>query len=86
MQGVHKVVEVDIANTRIVFNGRKGYVMCGYLDLKTAAKFNQVACKITGVSTIKEARATHIHSLTPEARKFGIYKGQPVKEALKLIA
>jgi len=70
----------------IILKGAKGYIMCGYLNLKAAAKFNDAAAKITGVSSIKEALNTKIHSLSPAAVRLGLYKGQPVKDALKIIA
>lgn len=60
--------------------------MCGYLDLKAADKFKDVAAKIVGVSSIEEALKADIHSCTGQARKLGIYKNQPVKEALLVIA
>lgn len=69
----------------ILLKGSRGYVMCGYLNLKAAERFKDVAIKITGVSTIKEALKASVHSLSRPARKLGIYKGQPVKEALKII-
>ena len=36
----------------ILLRGSRGYVMCGYLNLKAAEKFKEAAVKITGVSTI----------------------------------
>jgi len=70
----------------ILFRGSRGYIMCGYLNLKSAAKFKDVAAKIVGVSTIPQALRTDIHSVTSAARRLGIYKDQPVREALKIIA
>ena len=70
----------------IVLRGRKGYIMCGYLNLKVAEKFKDSAAKITGVSTIQEALRASIHSCTRSAKRLGIYKGQPVKETLAMIA
>jgi len=70
----------------ILLKGTKGYIMCGYLNLKAASKFNDAAAKITGVSNIKEALNTKIHSLSRCAVRLGVYKGQPVKDALKIIA
>jgi uncharacterized protein YunC (DUF1805 family) len=70
----------------ILIRGSRGYVMCGYLNLKAAEKFKDAAVKITGVSTIEEALKAAVHSLTSPARKLGIYKGQPVKEVIKIIA
>ena len=69
----------------ILLRGSRGYVMCGYLNLKAAERFKDAAIKITGISTIKEALKASVHSCTSSARKVGIYKGQPIKEALKII-
>ena len=70
----------------ILLNGSRGYVMCGYLNLSAAEKFKDAAVKITGVSTIEEALKSTVHSCTGIARKAGIYKGQPIKEVLRIIA
>jgi uncharacterized protein YunC (DUF1805 family) len=70
----------------IVLRGTKGYVMCGYLNLKAAQKFKDVAIKIVGVSSIEEALKAPVHSTTPPARKLGIHKGDLVKDILKIIA
>ena len=70
----------------ILLRGSRGYVMCGYLNLKAAERFKDAAIKITGISTIEEALKTSVHSCTSSARKLGIYKGQPIKEVLKIIA
>lgn len=69
----------------IVLKGNKGYVMCGYLNLKAAEKFKDVAIKVTGVSTITEACKAQVSSCTSSAKKLRIYKGQPVQEVLKII-
>lgn len=70
----------------ILLKGRKGYVMCGYLNLRAAERFKDVAVKIVGVSTVRDALKTKVHSCTSPARRLGIRKGQPLKEALRLIA
>ena len=70
----------------IVIKGSKGYIMCGYLDLAAARKSADAAVKITGISTIEEALKSAVHSCTSYARKLGVYPGQPVKDALKIIA
>ena len=69
----------------ILLKGKKGYIMCGYLNLGVAKKFKDAAAKIVGVATIEDALKAKIHSCTPVAKKLGIKPGQPVKEALKLI-
>lgn len=73
------------SKTFILLKGRKGYVMCGYLNLVTARKFGDVAVKITGISTIEEALKAKVHSFSPAAKRLGIFRGQPVVETLKII-
>jgi len=70
----------------ILIRGGKGYIMCGYLNMAAANKFKDVAIKITGVSNIKEALAAKVFSRSVHAGKLGIFKGQPVKDVLKIIA
>jgi uncharacterized protein YunC (DUF1805 family) len=60
--------------------------MCGYLDMSVADKFNDVAIKVTGVSGIDDALNGNVHSCSSAAAKLGISAGQPIKEALKIIA
>jgi len=69
----------------IVLSGSRGYVMCGYLNLNVAEKFNDLAIKITGVSSIQEALKAKVVGLTSAARKNGIFKGQVIKDVLKII-
>lgn len=70
----------------IVLRGSRGYIMCGYLNLSAANKFKDTAIKITGVATIEDALAAKVHSLSSAAKKIGIYKGQPIREVLNIIA
>lgn len=74
------------AKSFILLKGSKGYVMCGYLDLKAAEKFNDAAVRITGVATISQALKAKVDSCTRAAKKLGIYKGQPIKEVVEVIA
>ena len=69
----------------IVLKGRKGYIMCGYLNIKAADKFKDIGVKIVNVSTIEEAVKTKVHSMTYAAKKLGIYKEQEIKDVLEII-
>jgi len=69
----------------IVLCGKRGYVACGYLNLKVAEKFDDVAAKIVKVSTINDALRASVHSCTSAAAGLGIKKGQPVADILKKI-
>lgn len=70
----------------IVIRGSRGYIMCGYLNMRAAEKFKDVAVKITGVSTIDDALGTSVASCTSAARRLGIRKNQSIREVLALIA
>ena len=70
----------------ILLKGKKGYVMCGYLNMAAANKFGDVAVKITGVATIKQALDAKAVSASAAARKMGIKTNQSVKDILKIIA
>jgi uncharacterized protein YunC (DUF1805 family) len=94
---MHKIIKVGKARIEaiqvrllsknfVLLRGRLGYVMCGYLNLKTAEKFKDRAVKVTGVSGIKDTLNAKVHSCTSQARKLGIAKGQTVREALKKFA
>jgi len=70
----------------ILLRAKRGYIMCGYLNLNQAARFGDAAAKVSGVSTIEEALCSRIHSVTAEARKMGLFRGQTVRDALERIA
>ena len=70
----------------IVLRGQRGYIMCGYLNLAVAGKFKDSAVKISGVATINQALKSKVNSLSLEAKKMGIRKGQLIKDVLKIIA
>jgi uncharacterized protein YunC (DUF1805 family) len=70
----------------IVLRGSRGYCMCGYLNLGAADKFKDTAVKIVGVSNIREALKAKVKAVSCSAKRLGIYKNQPVKDVLKIIA
>ncbi len=70
----------------IVLKGSKGYVMCGYLNMKAANAFKEVAVKITGVNTIKDALKSKAAAVSVAARGVGLRKNQPIRDVLKIIA
>ncbi|MDD4955076.1 MAG: DUF1805 domain-containing protein [Candidatus Omnitrophica bacterium] len=69
----------------IVLRGSRGYIMCGYLNLEAAEKFEEVAVKIVGVATLNDALNASVNSCTSAAARLGIKEGQPVKDILSKI-
>jgi len=70
----------------VLIKGRKGYVMCGYLNMKAANAFDDVAVKITGVANINDALRARAYSVSRAGRRLGIRRNQPIKDVLAIIA
>lgn len=58
----------------LVITGKKGYIMCGYLNIETAEKFGDVACIISGAD-FNEMLANPVKAVTSEGEKLGIAEG-----------
>ena len=67
-------IELDKAPL-IVIKARRGYVMCGYLDMKTANKMGDIAGKVTGVDTFEDVIKAQIIELSEKAKKKGFKIG-----------
>ncbi len=79
--------EIDLPNAPplIILRGDKGFIMCGYLDIKVAEKLDLVAARITGVKNIEEALDKTINEATSKAMEQGIKSGMKVREVLKIL-
>jgi len=66
----------------LVLVGKKGYIMCGYLDMSTAEKFGEVAVRVTGVSSIGDVLVASVAAVSTAAKRLGIKPGQSVRQAL----
>lgn len=61
----------------------KGYLMCGLLDIAAAEKLGHAACKVTGVSTPKDALAAKVVQCTSKARELGVTDAMTGEQALQ---
>lgn len=68
----------------IVLVCRKGYIMCGYLNQETAAKFGDAACVIGG-SSFEEILANPVKAVLPEAGKLGVKEGMTGAEVCDIL-
>lgn len=66
----------------LVLVGKKGYIMCGYLDMSTAEKFGEVAVRVAGVSSIDDVLESSVAAASTAAQRLGILPGQPVRQVL----
>ena len=85
---IFKGIELDLCDSSklLVITGKKGYIMCGYLNINTAQKRNDVACIVTGVKTIEDILNSKIVALTANAQKLGISMDMEVKKVLEILA
>ncbi|OGS39290.1 MAG: hypothetical protein A2551_06945 [Elusimicrobia bacterium RIFOXYD2_FULL_34_30] len=76
--------EIQMQNAMLVLvKAEKGFVMCGYLDIKTAEKLGDAACIVRGVQTVDDLLNAKIVGMTTKAEKFGVKLGITGKEALE---
>ena len=70
----------------LVARGAKGFVMCGYLDIAAADKFNTAAAVVRGVKTIDELLAKPVAAVSRAAEELGVQPGMTGREALERFA
>ena len=66
----------------LVIRARKGFVMCGYLNMDVANKLGDVAVRVTGVTTFDDVLNAKAVDVSEAAKKLGITTGMPAREAL----
>ncbi|MCJ7572221.1 MAG: DUF1805 domain-containing protein [Candidatus Thermoplasmatota archaeon] len=69
----------------IVLQAKKGYVMCGYLNMNTANKLGDIAGRVSGVKTFEEALDSIIVEASENAKKMSLHEGKKTKEFLNLL-
>lgn len=67
----------------LVIRARKGFVMCGYLDVNIANKLGDVAVRVTGVNSFEDVLDAKAVDVSEAAKNIGITIGMQAKEALK---
>ncbi len=76
-------IEIDLPGAPLVLvQCSKGFVMCGYLDIKTADKLNAAAAVVRGVKNVEELLEKPVADVSLAAQKAGVAMGMSGKEAL----
>jgi len=83
-QAIGYLIELNNAPL-IIVQAKKGYVMCGYLNMDTANKLGDIAGKVTGVKTFNDIFNTKIIELSENAKKVGLYEGMNAKDFLNML-
>jgi uncharacterized protein YunC (DUF1805 family) len=70
----------------LLLKGKKGFVMCGYLNLEAANKLGDCAVRVSGVSDLQTLLDSKAAGVSDEAKKLGISEGQKVSDFIHLLA
>ncbi len=69
----------------VVINGKKGFLMCGYLNMEAADKTGALAVSISGINTFDDLLNKDVMKISVKARESGVKEGMKGKEALKFL-
>jgi uncharacterized protein YunC (DUF1805 family) len=61
---------------------KRGYVMCGYLNIAAANKIGDIAGRVTGVKTFEDVLAASIVEVSENAKQVGLKEGMNAREFL----
>ena len=70
----------------LLIRAKKGFVMCGYLNMSVAEKLGDAACKVTGVDTFQDVLTASVMEISSEAGRLGITEGMTGREALDILS
>ena len=69
----------------LILQAKKGYLMCGYLNMNTANKLGDIAGKVTGVKTFDDMLKATIIEVSENAKKEGLKEGMNAQDFLKTL-
>jgi uncharacterized protein YunC (DUF1805 family) len=66
----------------LLIKGKKGFIMCGYLNLDVAEKLGAAAAIVSGVNSFTDVLNAEIKAATSKAKKLGVEPGKTVKTVI----
>jgi uncharacterized protein YunC (DUF1805 family) len=77
---------IDLGNAPLlILQAKKGYVMCGYLNINAANKLGDVAGRVTGVKSFDDMLNANIIEVSENAKRLGLHEGMNVKDFLSAL-
>lgn len=67
----------------LIIRAKKGFVMCGYLNMEVANRLGDAAVRVTGVRSFEDVLNAKAVDVSETARGLGITTGMSAKEALE---
>ncbi len=75
---------VDIFGKNLaIIKAPKGFVSCGYIDMRAAEKFGQALAIVRGVKNYGDMLAATVEEISSAARALGVDDGMTGKDALE---
>jgi len=78
-------IELPNAPPLILIRGKRGFIMCGYINLDVVEKLDLVVARVSGVSSVEEMLEKEVSNATSRAKEIGIKVGVKVKDIIDLI-
>ncbi len=79
-------IKIDMYSAPVVMvKGKKGYVMCGYLNLGTAEKLGDAGAMVRGVKDLETLLDARIEDSTSKGKDLGLLPGARVRDVLHLL-
>ena len=66
----------------LVIRAKKGFIMCGYLNMDMANKLGDVAIRVIGVKSFEDVLNAKAVDVSEAAKKLGIAAGMTGRDAL----
>ena len=82
--GVALGIKIEVGRAPLLLiKARKGFVMCGYLNINAADSLGDIAAKVTGVLTFEDMLRAEVVEVSEKAKGIGIREGMRGKDALE---
>jgi len=78
--------EMPDAPPLLLVIGKKGFVMCGYLNLDAAERLGTTAAVVSGVNSFDDVLNAQIKASTSKAKALGLEPGKVVKTVIGRLA
>ena len=69
----------------ILIKAKKGYVMCGYLNMNAANKMGDIAGRVTGVKSFDDVLNANIVEVSENAKNIDLKEGMKARDFLNAI-
>lgn len=82
--GVALGIKIEVGRAPLLLiKARKGFLMCGYLNINAADSLGDIAAKVTGVATFEDMLRAEVVEVSEKAKGIGIREGMRGKDALE---